>query len=238
MQHYGYFIENELYWAGLYGGWEKVSLRLWSELAADIAIIFDIGANTGIYSLIAKTVNPASEVHAFEPLPAICTKLEHNCRMNDFDVRCNATALSDVSGDATVFIPPGHHVYSVTVNANHNPPDVPVREEQITTDTLSRYIANNHINRIDLMKIDVDWHEPEVLAGFGPYLQRFRPALLIEILDDANGARVEETLKDCGYVYYDIDEIGRPRKTLHLRKSSAYNFLACSPEQGLKLGLD
>src|SRR5688572_12744065 len=53
MQHYGYQVENDLFWSGLTGGWEKTSLSLWIKLCETNHTIFDIGANTGIYSLIA-----------------------------------------------------------------------------------------------------------------------------------------------------------------------------------------
>ena len=54
IQHYGYQIENELYWAGIDGGWEKISLNLWQNLSLKSAVVLDIGANTGLFSLITK----------------------------------------------------------------------------------------------------------------------------------------------------------------------------------------
>ena len=60
IKHYGFQIENELFWAGLTGGWEKESMKIWIELCKDADVIIDIGANTGVYSLIAKSMNPNS----------------------------------------------------------------------------------------------------------------------------------------------------------------------------------
>src|ERR1035438_2683649 len=50
MHHYGFQIENELFWNGLTGGWEKVSLGLWVKLSKNADVIIDVGANTGIRS--------------------------------------------------------------------------------------------------------------------------------------------------------------------------------------------
>src|SRR4051812_7150805 len=53
MQHYGYQIENELFWGGLTAGYEGTSLKLWKELCASAQTVIDGGANTGVYSLVA-----------------------------------------------------------------------------------------------------------------------------------------------------------------------------------------
>lgn len=71
IKHYGYQIENEIFWSGLTEGWEKESVKLWIELCKCSEIIFDIGANTGMYSLIAKTINPGANVYAFEPVARV-----------------------------------------------------------------------------------------------------------------------------------------------------------------------
>ena len=53
IQHHGYQIENEIFWGGLEHGHENLSISLWAKLARQANVIFDIGANTGVYSLIA-----------------------------------------------------------------------------------------------------------------------------------------------------------------------------------------
>ncbi len=50
INHYGYQIENEIFWSGLTKGWEKESINLWIKLCVDAEVVFDIGANTGVYS--------------------------------------------------------------------------------------------------------------------------------------------------------------------------------------------
>ena len=66
---YNLFMENELFWLGFNGGWEKKSLEVWVKLCKHCSTIFDIGANSGIYSLVAQSVNPEAEIFAFEPIP-------------------------------------------------------------------------------------------------------------------------------------------------------------------------
>ncbi|MGZ6520119.1 MAG: FkbM family methyltransferase, partial [Bacteroidia bacterium] len=116
--HYGFQLENEIFWKGLTNGWEKVSMKLWIELSKKSAVILDIGANTGIYSLVSKTVNPTAEVFAFEPVERIYNKLEKNNKLNNYDIHCFELALSDKNGEAIIYDPLTPHVYSVAVNKN------------------------------------------------------------------------------------------------------------------------
>src|SRR4030095_7251672 len=49
MQHYGTEIENDFFWKGLNGGWEKTSMHYWIQLSHKANVVLDIGANTGVY---------------------------------------------------------------------------------------------------------------------------------------------------------------------------------------------
>jgi hypothetical protein len=109
-------IENEVFWRGLTGGWEKGSLALWIELCKPSTTIFDIGANTGIYSLLAKAVQPTSRVFAFEPILKIFGQLETNVRMNNYDIHeCNV-AVSNRDGMQKIFDTTGGHTYTASLN--------------------------------------------------------------------------------------------------------------------------
>src|SRR5436305_6739082 len=77
MVHYGYQLENALFWEPK-GGWERESLRIWSELCTQADCIVDIGANTGVFALLAKTINPKARVIAFEPVARVFQKLVKN----------------------------------------------------------------------------------------------------------------------------------------------------------------
>ena len=73
----GTFIENQLFWKGI-DGFEPNSLKIWIKLCRMSDVIFDLGANTGIYSLIAKSEKPTSTVYAFEPVEMVYTILSKN----------------------------------------------------------------------------------------------------------------------------------------------------------------
>ncbi len=237
IRHFGFEVENELFWKGLTKGWEKESMKLWIRLCRKSNVIVDVGANTGIYSLAGKAINPEAKIYAFEPVDRVFEKLEQNILLNSHDTVLVKKALSEYSGKATIYDSGADHIYSVTVNKNLSPVETRVKQIEIETTTLNEYIEDNKITRIDLMKIDVETHEPEVLIGFSKYLEKFRPTLLIEILTDEIGSRVQQIVGGLGYLYFNIDEQGAIRKEDTIKKSDYYNYLFCSEDVARDLSL-
>lgn len=240
MRNYGYqyHVENELFWGGIENGWEKESLVLWHKLSKIHHNVLDIGANTGLFSLITKAVNPSVRVIAFEPMPKIYEKLLYNVDLNDFKIETTTLALSDFTGEATIYPTNLEHVYSVTVNKKRDDIKDPVHEVKIKTIRLDEYIEKNKIDKIDLIKIDVETHEPEVLSGMGTYLKKFQPTFLIEIQSDEIALKIEKLIDGCDYMFYNIDENTGITKVNKLTKSSYFNFLICSKGVAQKIGLN
>lgn len=231
IRHYGYEIENSVFWAGLTNGWEKLSLSLWIKLVHDSSIIFDIGANTGIYSLIAKSLKQQGQVFAFEPVERVFEKLEFNNKLNDYDINCFKYAASNEDGTATIYDTAAEHTYSVTVGKNLNSSDVSVIPTTIETVRLDSIIEQFKLPKIDLIKLDVETHEAEVIEGMGKYLEEFKPTMLVEVLNDTVGQNVEALVSGKGYVYFNLDEqLGTIKRVDHISKSDYYNYLICSEE--------
>lgn len=238
MQNYGYqfHVENELFWGGIENGWEKSSTALWVALCKNSSSILDIGANTGFYSVLAKTLEPNCVVHAFEPLPAVHEKLVRNNTLNNYDIVCSTYALSNFNGTASVYPTSLDHVYSVTVNKNLYE-DKKTFEIKIKTKLLKEYIEENNIKHIDLMKIDVETHEVEVLQGMGEYLKKFQPDMLIEIQNDEIATGVTKLIEGIDYVFFNIDEVTGIQQVTHLQKSATLNFLVCKRSTANRLKL-
>ena len=239
MMNYGYqfHVENEYFWGGINDGWEKVSTDLWIKICENADVVFDIGANTGCFSLIAKTIRPNAKIYAFEPMEGILTKLRYNMKLNQYDdVYIESKALSNYEGEATIYPTSLDHVYSVTVNANLFS-DQQVHKVTIRTCRLDHFIEEHNITKIDLMKIDVETHEPEVLEGMGKYLKEMKPNMLIEIQTTEIGEKIEKLVEGIGYVFYNIHEEKGTRKVSNLTKSDWLNYLVCSPEFAIRHNL-
>lgn len=238
IRHYGFELENSIYWAGLENGWEKKSISLWKKLVVESEVIFDVGANTGVYSLIAKSLRPQSCVYAFEPIERVFQKLKYNSQLNGYDIECFNCALSNTDGTATVYDTPTEHIYTVTVNKNILAPEIEVIPTEIKVIRFDTFVERMNIGKVDLIKLDVETHETEVLEGFGEYLDKFKPTLLIEILNDGVGARVEKLVEGKGYLYFNIDDKnGSIRRVERITTSDLYNYLLCNEKMASQLGL-
>src|SRR5260221_2284824 len=235
--HHGYQIEKEISWKGLTGGWKKTSMAIWIALCKKSDVIFDIGANTGIYSLVAKSIHPEAEVYAFEPVNRVYSKLVDNNRLNGYNIVCHELAASNLDGTALIYDTNDDHILSVTLNKNLHSAETIVIPTEVNTIKLSSIIEKNKMRGIDLIKIDVESHEPEVLEGLEPYLSRDKPALLIEVLTEDIGKQIEEIVDGKNYLYFNIDENGGIRKTDSILKSDYYNYLLCQPAIAYSLGL-
>ncbi len=213
-------------------------MALWIKLCSRSSVIFDIGANTGVYTLVAKSIKPDSKVFAFEPVSRVFEKLVYNCKLNNFSVETIDKAVSDFDGEASIYEPMEEHILSVTVNKNLQAAEQPVVETRIQTIRLDTVIDHYNLKGIELVKIDVETHEAEVLAGFGEYLKKFKPTMLIEILTQEVAENIEEIVADLGYLFFNINEDGGIREVKTLTKSDYYNFLFCDQETAKFLNIN
>jgi len=232
VNHYGFDIETSIFWQGLTGGWEKISLTAWLDLCKRAKVIFDVGANTGIYSLAAKAVNPAAQVFSFEPVRRVFEKLAANNQINQYDIHCEQVAVSNRDGEGVIYDLPTEHIYCVTLNKNLHNSDVPAYPVAVTTRRLSTFIEETGLPKVDLIKIDVESHEPEVLEGMGKYLDLMKPTILMEVWNDEVGNRAEAILAQHDYLFFSTEETEPFKPATHIRNPNPakgyLNHLICS----------
>jgi FkbM family methyltransferase len=237
MRHYGYQIENELFWTGL-EGWERESLKLWRALCHDASVILDVGANTGMYALVARVENPRARILAFEMIDAIHERLLANVGLNRFDITCVRAAISDRRGTATYFQPISAEAHSYGLGLGDTTGEAEAgRDVEVPTTTLSAVIEEHRLPTVDLVKLDIEGHEPEAMRGFGEYLARFKPTLLVEVLSQARADQLNALVRGLGYLSFDIDEHRGVTPTSRIGPSSTYNVLLCSAVTARRLGL-
>src|SRR5690606_415958 len=95
-------LQRQLYFFGTYF-LEAEILERWARLARRSDVVFDVGANAGIYSLVALGANPGLTVHAFEPTPEIAARLRATADLNGLErLKVHETAVSDGAGEKTL----------------------------------------------------------------------------------------------------------------------------------------
>lgn len=222
-------IEWKLFWRGFGRDWEATSIRLWTRLAASAGTIVDVGSNVGIYSLVARTINPAARIVAFEPLDRFYERLKANIAVNGFTIDAEEVALSDHEGEALLYDSARDYFQAASLEGpggpvtSHIARSVPLRR-------LDMYCREHAIDSVDLLKIDIEGHEPQALAGMGDLLASTKPTILIEVLSDEAGSRISSVLSGLGYETYRIRE-GRGLEPTKFRpkEKEDRNYLVCQP---------
>ena len=238
IEHRGSISENILFWKGLDEWYERASIKLWLECARNSSVIVDVGANSGLYSLLAAKDNPEARVIAFEPIPDTFGWLSKNIALNHLDVQPEALAASNSNGLAEIWLDsPGSH-YTPSLFQADQQTSSDGHRITVQTTTLDDYSTEQDLRHIDLIKIDVERHEPAVLQGMRNLLTKSKPILFIEVLDDETGKLIEHELQGLGYLYFNIHEpSGSVRRTDHITKADTYNYLCLQPEKLSAAGL-
>jgi len=146
----------------------------------DVAI--DAGANIGIHTMpMSEAVGPQGVVLAVEPLPAVRDRLERNLALNRAtNVRVIAQAASDREGSAQLYPPRADAAnwgQASLTRLSHLDPGAPIEVPLITLDALVRAQG---LDRLRLIKIDVEGHDREVMAGAIALIDRYHPVLIFE----------------------------------------------------------
>ena len=161
---------------------------------------FDVGANVGLYSLLAATLFDPAHVVAFEPTPATALIASKIARVNDVDVRIEQLALGRESGTAQLFLSATSDSSNSLVEGFKN--DVGTIEVQV--EPLDSFVERTSLVP-DVVKIDAETFEPEILAGARRTLETHRPLLVVEVLNRRghdHGEEVTEAMTGLGYVFH------------------------------------
>ena len=172
--------------------------------------VFDVGANIGLASVFFHRERKAIRVFAFEPSPVAVECLKANIELHGVDARVFECGLSRASGMAEFTFYPGNTVMSgfhadperdrqttrtYMVNSGVAPHAADrfsgLLFRKLTVErplrSLSEILEAEGVERIDLLKIDVERSERDVLAGVRPeHWLRIRQVVL-EVYDDAGG---------------------------------------------------
>ena len=229
VNHYGFQIENDLFWAGYGRGWEGAELRLWRALVKKAEFIADVGANTGIYSLAAAAVNPSAKIVAIEAASRVYERLAANIALNSFDVCALQIAASDADGEGILFDTANEHIYSASLDERMLEGEE-IRRVPVRTARLDNVFYELGWPRVDLLKIDVEKHEPAVLAGMQGRLAKDKPTLLIEILNGEISAAISKSVDGHGYRFFAIDQQEGLIETAMLNRSGVRNYLLITEE--------
>ncbi len=149
------------------------------------AVFFDVGANTGLFSLLAAAKSSKIQVHAFDPIKLNTTLLQTSIEINSLlNITVNQTCVGDYDG-VVEFSVSSDSAYSSIKDSGRKSE---LKKLNLPIVRLDTYIKNNLVKKIDFIKIDVEGAEKLVLEGFLNTLNdaNSRPKLMMIELYDIN----------------------------------------------------
>ena len=145
---------------------------------AETSVILDVGANCGLFSVLAAQRFPAARIYAFEPAPELAVLASENLKVHGGVVVQKAVA--DKSGEAMLFV----NKDSQQTNSIIKDAVVAVGklsgEYKVEAISLDDFARSEGLDEIDLLKLDVQGAESLVLAGATEILKKTR-ALIVEV---------------------------------------------------------
>ena len=202
--------------------------------------VLDVGANTGIFSLLAAASNPRAAVFAFEPLAHVRQVLEANLELNPSlspRIQVHACALSNTIGSARFFETVNDQGFlttssSLEISHARSMDHGKFLDGEVETITLDAW-AERHLGdrRLGLIKIDVETHEYAVIEGGGAVIARHRPMIILEVLPGAEVGPIQQMIDKERYLVFSVTRTAL-RQSFRLHYSSdATNHLLCPAEQ-------
>ncbi len=195
----------------------------WIENLGD-SVFIDIGANQGLYSLIAAKNPRISKVYAFEPQPEVFERLCKNISRNAAHrIQAFPFAVSDSAAERQMRVKEGHSGVATLRDESMSGEDF---GHSVKIITVNKDFLNSEINVPEgtkiAIKIDTEGHEAEVLAELmrsGWWSQVFN--IYYEVDERyIDHARILKALTDSGFsVAYRNGR--KPHYDLMLQRSAA-----------------
>ena len=167
----------------LSGLYEPETLLAVEALLPQGGVFVDVGANCGLITAFAA--RRAAEILAFEPSPREFARLQANLAANAAThVTTHQAALAEAPGTVTLRLAEAGH-------AGHNTIGTGFAYQGVATETLHEVPATTlnaalaALDRCDLIKMDIEGAELRALQGADEALARLRPALILEVFDQA-----------------------------------------------------
>ena len=109
------------------------------------------------------------------------------------------------------------------------------KEKSVKVVTLDTLIKNRSISKPNLVKLDVETHEPEVMGGFGFSITDV-DAYLIEVLNAEAANKLNELFAKSDYEYFNLDdEKFEVRKTENFIYTGLTNYFVIRSSLASKL---
>ncbi|WP_035724383.1 FkbM family methyltransferase [Bradyrhizobium sp. ARR65] len=160
-------LSNPRYWSGLRRGIAPTIEHKLALQGLNVRTVLDVGANSGQFSLLARTLYPGATIYAFEPLQRPAERFRalfaHQANVHLFQV-----GIGEALGDTKMFVANDHHASSSILKAHKQSQIFGSREtgeETVRIGRLNDFLPLDRICPPCLLKIDVQGYELQAVNG-------------------------------------------------------------------------
>ena len=136
-------------------------------------VVFDVGANCGLFSAFVAEKYPNCNIFCFEPSEELIPIIKMNC--NRYNVSIYDCAVSDTDGSVTFYVnPDSQQTNSVNVQAVKvvSAVDQILETGTVKCRSLDSIVEENKIDQVDVLKVDVQGFEGAVFRGGANMLKK------------------------------------------------------------------
>lgn len=216
--------------------WFEDEIKFLRRLIQPGQRVIDIGANYGLYSLVAADrVGPGGRVWAFEPASGTAKCLASSAAANDFgNVVVDQSAVSDTAGSARLTLNDNAELNRILEDA---PFDGEV--ETVPLVTLDQSMEKHGWNGIDFLKIDAEGHEVNILRGGRRFFDSESPLIQYEVTDaDGLHMGLVKEFSELGYRSYRLVpglDVLVPFGEEEVPDDYLLNLFCCKPDRAARL---
>lgn len=155
------------------------------------SVVIEVGGHAGQFTKLLAKLVPNGLILTFEPGSYAFATLQQVVRWRTGGrARALQAALGSCAGKVELRVPVKKSgsvrfgLSYVARQADIAAPDAGVRSEYVRQTTVDEVVALEGLQRLDLLKADIEGGELQMLKGATHTLQRFRPALFLEVNDE------------------------------------------------------
>jgi FkbM family methyltransferase len=217
-------LTNKLYYEQ---SWEDEIIELFKNLISKTKVFYDVGANIGIFSLLAEQLSPNTDIYCFEPNPVNVKRIKSNLKINkSTKIKVVPKAIGEKQGNLKFYVPKGNYTSDVSSFFNAHTKgfnDFGTEAIDVEVISLDDFTKENKSSP-NLIKIDIELYEYQALKGSLNILKEGSPLIIIELFNDVVKRTInpeldneleqgltlktERLLSDYGYHFYLISNKG------------------------------
>lgn len=176
--------------------YENMTLNLWYEITREQGFCLDIGAHTGIYSIIGSLNKKLPLTISIEPYYLNYARLLNNLKLNNLSVQfCHLAAVSHQNGTLK---------FESSLNSHHSTGGKISDKGMLSVRSLM-IDSLKFTKKVTAIKIDTEGHEYNVLKGAQNTIQNYKPDIIFEISKESFKS-CKQLLQKFGYKFFFINE--------------------------------